>query len=153
VQQWLEWALSFDLVRDGGDPIFDDTGDFQTQNQTYPVYMVGGAVSDNVDRKFKAPAGRPFLIPMLNSFCVGDPDRPLGGCTGPEYYDGDRSGQLIICFSVWMARPLSTPEAKAKWQPLEIVSLWTRGFSRSRLQRITSSTVLWRLRAASGLRA
>jgi hypothetical protein len=32
VQQWLEWALSFDLVRDGGDPIFDDTGDFQTQS-------------------------------------------------------------------------------------------------------------------------
>jgi hypothetical protein len=98
VRQWTEWALSFDLERDEGDPIFDETGEFQTLNQDYPVYMVGGANSENVERTFTAPPGRPFLIPMLNTFCLGDPDRPIGGCEGPDFYDFDRERDVDLLF-------------------------------------------------------
>jgi hypothetical protein len=81
-EEWARWSFSFDRDRDGGDPINDDTGEFQTLYQDYPLYMVGGATREGVERAFTAPAGRPFFVPMINSGCLGNEE--FGTCVGDE---------------------------------------------------------------------
>jgi hypothetical protein len=61
------------LTVDGGDPISDESGEFQTLRQIYPVQMVGGAQAEGVERSFATRPSGPFLIPLWNANCVGDP--------------------------------------------------------------------------------
>jgi hypothetical protein len=71
VEQWTAWSFAFDNIADGGNPITDETGAFQNRKQTYPVYHLGGATRDGVRRTFRALAGRPFVIPLINVVCTG----------------------------------------------------------------------------------
>lgn len=75
VRQWTQWIYSFDTIVDGGDPVSDTTGEFQTMKQTFPVHMLGGAQSAGVERAFKVGVGKPLFVPLVNVFCFGpEPD-------------------------------------------------------------------------------
>jgi hypothetical protein len=53
--------------------------------------MVSGAQVEGVERSFTARPGRPFLIPLWNANCVGDPEAIFGTCVGADYeVDRDR---------------------------------------------------------------
>jgi hypothetical protein len=85
VQQWTEWAYSFDSVVDGGNPINDQTGQFQNQKQTFPVFLFGGNASSGiVSRTFKMPIGVTALIPIVNIACVSSDGFD---CTDPGILD------------------------------------------------------------------
>ena len=82
-KQWAQWALSFNRVTDGGDPLNDKTGKFQNKKQTFPVFHLGGGFFLNPEptRTFTARAGKPFMVPLLNNFCVGG-SPTLSTCKG-----------------------------------------------------------------------
>jgi hypothetical protein len=74
-QDWWTWALQAPYVTN---PLLDTTGAYAGINNNEPVYFVAGTASDfggpaNVDRMFDVPAGKPLLIPVLNSFDTLDP--------------------------------------------------------------------------------
>jgi hypothetical protein len=73
------------LTVDGGDPISDESGEFQTLRQIYPVQMVGGAQAEGVERSFATRPSGPFVIPLWNANCVGDPAAVFGTCAGADY--------------------------------------------------------------------
>ncbi len=79
-RQWTQWTLLFDQVVDGGDPISDATGEFQSQKQIYPLTFLGGAQGDGVTRAFTVPSGKPIFLPMLNVVCTSPfPDFSCSG--------------------------------------------------------------------------
>jgi hypothetical protein len=77
VQQWTEWAYSFDNIVDGGNPITDNTGEFQNKKQTFPLFYFGGTGGGEVTRSFSLQQGKPLAIPLINVICVNND----GSCT------------------------------------------------------------------------
>ena len=60
-------------------PSLDTTGAFAGVDNNGPVFFIAGTTSDftrvatSADRTFDVPAGKPLLIPMLNTFDTLDP--------------------------------------------------------------------------------
>ena len=112
VQQWAEWASSFDRVVDGGDPISDDTGEFQNKKQTYPLFFLGGAASEGFTRSFTAQAGKPLAIPFFNITCASTSGFD---CTDPgvvEFVEGflDDADSLFLSLDGTVLVDASTAE-------------------------------------------
>ena len=84
VQQWTKWAYSFDNDVDGGNPITDNTGEFQNKKQTFPLFYFGGAVEEGVARSFSLQHGKPLAIPLINITCVSSDGFD---CTDPSIVD------------------------------------------------------------------
>jgi hypothetical protein len=96
VEQWTRWSFSFDNIADGGNPITDTTGEFQNKKQTYPVYMFGGTAGAVVTRTFTALAGKPFMIPLINSGCLGNEEFGLCEDDRSSYETMDSVNRLFL---------------------------------------------------------
>lgn len=82
VRDWVEWSHSINRDVVGGDPITDPSGAYQSRNQRYSVHMLGGAIKPGVRRSFSIPAGKPIIVPLLNSTCWGN--ARVGTCIGDQ---------------------------------------------------------------------
>jgi hypothetical protein len=74
-EDWWTWALQ---APNATNPLLDTTGAFAGVDNNDSVYFVAGTASDfggpaTVVRTFDVPAGKPLLIPILNTFDTLDP--------------------------------------------------------------------------------
>jgi hypothetical protein len=61
---WWTWALQAPVATS---PLFDTTGAFANTNNDGPVFFIAG---NTATRTFTVPAGRPFLLPLINAFDI-----------------------------------------------------------------------------------
>jgi hypothetical protein len=64
--KWWQWAYS---VPRNVNPSYDDSGRYCSEGQTGPVWFLTGSYKHAVDRHCNIPAGKPILLPILNSEC------------------------------------------------------------------------------------
>jgi hypothetical protein len=83
-QQWFTWA--WNQTPANQNPLLDPTGGFAGVDNNRPVFFIAGTtsptfanVATSADRTFNVPAGKPLLIPMLNTFDTLDSEATEGG--------------------------------------------------------------------------
>jgi hypothetical protein len=73
-QDWWSWALSLPVPND---PLSDKTGANANNNQSGPIFFIGGTTGFSTARTFNVPADKFLLLPLVNN--VGtDSDVPGG---------------------------------------------------------------------------
>ncbi len=66
-EQWFAWA--WNQTPANKNPLLDTTGAWAGVDNNGPVFFIAGATGalTSADRTFDVPAGKPLLIPILNS--------------------------------------------------------------------------------------
>ncbi len=60
---WWQWADSFPLA---SNPMVDETGAYQAQGQSGPVWFLAGTVGESAVRTCAVPEGKALFFPILN---------------------------------------------------------------------------------------
>lgn len=63
-QDWWAWALSLAVPND---PLSDQTGANANNNQSGPVFFIGGTAGGTANRSFTVPQSRYLLLPLVNT--------------------------------------------------------------------------------------
>lgn len=69
-QDWWTWAVQSPAYHNALD---DQTGQYAHVNNGSSVFFIGGTLGGDAIRTFTVPAGKPLLVPVLNTFDTLDP--------------------------------------------------------------------------------